>query len=318
MSESAKSYRTPLGRVRSLGSAHLGTGEAVRLHLTAVALVPLTVAFVWLVLSLLSKDYNHVRAELGEPLPYLVTLDDVFAYIRKKAETTPEGEWIVLRFAFPTRLKDARFPTRAELDAAAPKHPVRYNAGPADLVNTMALKVSGITRDTPNPANGTIVKDPKTGEPTGMLRNAAGLLKRLPKGDKAWELARKVKSSVEGLFFPNLIWDELGFHYVGPVNGHDYRELEEALARAREVSRDGTPVVIHALTHKGRGSQQAEQNPSKFHQPGTPTGAAGAGARQAASSPNRRANSGGITRKPRRSAGLMVLLKLPMCSNRPP
>ena len=65
--------------------------------------------------------------------------------------------------------------------------------------------------------------------------------KRLPKGDKAWELARKVKSSVEGLFFPNLIWDELGFHYVGPVNGHDYRELEEALARARDVSKDGTP-----------------------------------------------------------------------------
>jgi 1-deoxy-D-xylulose-5-phosphate synthase len=103
--------------------------------------------------------------------------------------------------------------------------------------------------------------------------------KRLPKGDKAWELARKLKSSVEGLFFPNLIWDELGFHYVGPVNGHDFRELEEALARAKEVSSDGTPVVIHALTHKGRGFQQAEQNPSKFHQPGTPTGAPGSGAR---------------------------------------
>jgi 1-deoxy-D-xylulose-5-phosphate synthase len=103
--------------------------------------------------------------------------------------------------------------------------------------------------------------------------------KRLPQGDKAWELARKVKSSVEGLFFPNLIWDELGFHYVGPVNGHDFRELEEALLRAREVSTDGTPVVIHALTHKGRGFQQAEQNPSKFHQPGTPTGLPGAGVR---------------------------------------
>src|SRR5215470_12530296 len=103
--------------------------------------------------------------------------------------------------------------------------------------------------------------------------------KRLPHGDKAWELARKVKSSVEGLFFPNLIWDELGFHYVGPVNGHDYRELEEALTRAKEVSADGTPVVIHTLTHKGRGFQQAEENPSKFHQPGTPTGAPGSAPR---------------------------------------
>ncbi len=100
-------------------------------------------------------------------------------------------------------------------------------------------------------------------------------VKRLPKGDKAWELARKLKSSVEGLFLPNLIWDELGFHYVGPVDGHNFEELEVALARAKDVSADGTPVVIHALTHKGRGFAQAEDNPCKFHQPGTPTGAPG-------------------------------------------
>jgi 1-deoxy-D-xylulose-5-phosphate synthase len=104
-------------------------------------------------------------------------------------------------------------------------------------------------------------------------------VKRLPHGDKAWELARKLKSSVEGLFFPNLIWAELGFHYVGPVDGHNFGELEVAFARAREVSQDGTPVVIHALTHKGRGYDLAEENPSKFHQPGTPTGAPGSAPR---------------------------------------
>ena len=108
-----------------------------------------------------------------------------------------------------------------------------------------------------------------------LVETGHKFVKRLPKGDKAWELARKLKSSVEGLFFPNLIWDELGFHYVGPVDGHNFDELEVALARAREVSADGTPVVIHTLTHKGRGFQQAEDNPSKFHQPGTPTGAPG-------------------------------------------
>jgi predicted amidohydrolase YtcJ len=123
-------------------------------------------------------------SELDEELPYLQSLEDVFAYIRKKAEKLPDEEWIVLRFAFPTRLKEARFPTRAELDKAAPKHPVLYNAGPASLVNSMALKVSGITRDTKNPANGVVVKDPATGEPTGMLRNAEGLLKGVP-GNKA-------------------------------------------------------------------------------------------------------------------------------------
>ncbi len=102
--------------------------------------------------------------------------------------------------------------------------------------------------------------------------------RRLPKGEEAWGLAKKVKASVEGLFFPNLIWDELGFHYVGPIDGHDFRELEEAFNRAKDVSRDGTPVVIHALTHKGRGDARAEDNPTRFHQPGTPSPASGGGA----------------------------------------
>src|SRR5258708_29519736 len=84
-------------------------------------------------------------SELDEELPYLQTLEDVFAYIRKKAEKLPNEEWIVLRFAFPTRLKGARFPTRAELHRAAPKHPALYNAGPASMGNSMALNVSPIT-----------------------------------------------------------------------------------------------------------------------------------------------------------------------------
>lgn len=117
-------------------------------------------------------------SELAEQIPHLKSLKDVFAHIRKKTEELPEGEWIVLRFAFPTRLDEGRFPTKAELDEAAPKHPVLYNAGPASMVNSKALAVSGVTKDTPNPGSGVIVRDPVTGEPTGMLRSAEGVLKR--------------------------------------------------------------------------------------------------------------------------------------------
>jgi predicted amidohydrolase YtcJ len=137
-------------------------------------------------------------SELAEPLPVLRELKDVFAYVKKKADELPKGEWIVLRFAFPTRLKDARFPTRKELDQVAPDHPVLYHAGPASVVNSKALEISGITKDTKNPPNGTVVKDPVTGEPTGMLRNAGGLLKKLPSGSKA--SAKDRREAVKKLF----------------------------------------------------------------------------------------------------------------------
>ena len=106
------------------------------------------------------------------------------------------------------------------------------------------------------------------------------LLSRLPHGGEAWALARKIKTSVEGVFLPNLIWEELGLHYVGPVDGHDFKELEGALAAVKDVAKDGTPVMLHVLTHKGRGYDLAEANPSKFHQPGTPTGTGSAAERK--------------------------------------
>lgn len=129
-----------------------------------------------MVLPGLYDSHTHpvsaATSELNRPLPRLRSLKEVFAHIRERARALPEGDWIVLRFAFPTRLDEARFPTRAELDEAAPKHPVLYHAGPAGIVNSMALKVSGITKDTPNPGGGVIVKDARTGEPTGMLRGS--------------------------------------------------------------------------------------------------------------------------------------------------
>jgi len=136
-------------------------------------------------------------SEVNEEIPYLEKLEDAFAYIRKKTATLPEGEWIVLRYAFPTRLAEARFPTKAELDAAAPKHPVLYHAGPAGVANSKALEVSKIDKNTPNPANGVIVRDPKTGEATGMLRNAYGVLKSVP-GERGGKIDRK--TALKNLF----------------------------------------------------------------------------------------------------------------------
>jgi succinate dehydrogenase / fumarate reductase, membrane anchor subunit len=81
MAEQSDDLRTPLGRVRYLGSARLGTTEAWVIHVSAIALVPLTIAFVWLVIDLMTKDYNGVRAELGRPVPAIVLLAFIFAGI---------------------------------------------------------------------------------------------------------------------------------------------------------------------------------------------------------------------------------------------
>ena len=83
---------------------------------------------------------------------------------------------------FPTRVRERRFPTREELDAAAPRHPVVIDGAYALVLNTAALEAAGIDRSTPAPEGGAIVKDEK-GEPTGLLRNVGPLLARFQPAD---------------------------------------------------------------------------------------------------------------------------------------
>jgi succinate dehydrogenase / fumarate reductase, membrane anchor subunit len=81
MADNAGDLRTPLGRVRFLGSARTGTQDAWLVRLTSIALAPLTVGFVWLMLDLLRKDYNGVRAELARPIPAILLLAFILAGI---------------------------------------------------------------------------------------------------------------------------------------------------------------------------------------------------------------------------------------------
>src|SRR6267378_865786 len=112
--------------------------------------------------------------EFDHEIPTMETIADVLAYLRGRAQLVPEGEWIVLSQVFITRLREQRYPTRAELDAAAPKHPVAFRTGPDASLNSLGLKLSGIDRDfkIPDGVAGRIEKDAQ-GEPTGILRNFA-------------------------------------------------------------------------------------------------------------------------------------------------
>jgi 1-deoxy-D-xylulose-5-phosphate synthase len=85
---------------------------------------------------------------------------------------------------------------------------------------------------------------------------------RLPKGSRLVRLGRKVEESLKGFLVPGLLFEELGFRYVGPIDGHNLNELITTL---KNVKRLKGPILFHVLTIKGKGYQPAEQDPERFH-----------------------------------------------------
>jgi len=116
-------------------------------------------------------------AEAVQPYRNLRSVAELQDWIRAEARRLPRGTWIWPPRNYPPRLKERRFPTRKELDDAAPNHPVAVDGAYAFSLNSAALRAAGITRDSPDPPGGAIVKD-AAGEPTGLLRNVGGLLAR--------------------------------------------------------------------------------------------------------------------------------------------
>ena len=89
------------------------------------------------------------------------------------------------------------------------------------------------------------------------------VISSLPMGDKLWRVGEQIKSGVKGLVLPTLIWEEFGFAYMGPFNGHNIRQLESALTQARDYSHKAT--LVHIVTTKGRGYAPAEGDAVYFH-----------------------------------------------------
>jgi hypothetical protein len=123
--------------------------------------------------------------EFDHEIPDMETIQDVLDYVAARAKAQPEGTWITVRQVFITRLREQRYPTRAELDQAAPKHPVVFSTGPDAMANSLALQKSGIDKDFQVSGTGYIEKDPQTGEPTGMLRSCTRYLKIESQGKRA-------------------------------------------------------------------------------------------------------------------------------------
>lgn len=89
------------------------------------------------------------------------------------------------------------------------------------------------------------------------------LLRRIPSiGDRVVQTAERLKDSVRHFFIPGMLFEELGFTYLGPIDGHNLADLTELLEKAKQMS---GPVVLHVLTRKGKGYAPAERNAATFH-----------------------------------------------------
>ncbi|MHB8520483.1 MAG: amidohydrolase [Limisphaerales bacterium] len=144
------------------------------------------------VLPGLIDSHVHPEAAMTEfdhPVPEMETIADVLNYIRARAAAVKPSDWIPVSQVFITRLREQRYPTRAELDRAAPRNPVIFATGPDASLNSLALERSGIDRNfkVTDGGAGFIEKDARTGEPTGILRNCTRFVKVQPTGKKPGE-----------------------------------------------------------------------------------------------------------------------------------
>ena len=89
------------------------------------------------------------------------------------------------------------------------------------------------------------------------------IITALPTGVKLWNLTKELASRLKGFLGPTPLWEALGFTYIGPIDGHNIRDLEAVLTQARDYAR--RPTLVHVVTTKGKGYSPAESNAVYFH-----------------------------------------------------
>ncbi|MFP3975579.1 MAG: 1-deoxy-D-xylulose-5-phosphate synthase [Dehalococcoidia bacterium] len=102
--------------------------------------------------------------------------------------------------------------------------------------------------------------DPKYEMAKGEARK---FVTSMPMGGHAWAASKIMKDRLKRAIIPPAFWEDLGFVYIGPVNGHSIHEVESALKRARDF--ESKPTLVHVLTKKGKGYSPAEDDAVKFH-----------------------------------------------------
>ena len=96
-----------------------------------------------------------------------------------------------------------------------------------------------------------------------LKKNVTNVLEKIPvAGPKLIDKISRTKQGIKQLLIPGMLFENMGITYLGPVDGHDLKQLQRVLGEARKLDH---AVLVHVLTQKGRGYGPAEKNPSRFH-----------------------------------------------------
>jgi len=141
-----------------------------------------------------------VTINLG-PRNNVHSISDIQTKIRQLSKKLPSGTWIRCGGYNEFHLAEHRHPTRQDLDLASSTHPIKvtHRSGHAHVLSSLALKLTGITKKTPDPEGGLIERDLKTGEPTGLLYGMGGSLAALIPPLDAHQLNRGIERASDEL-----------------------------------------------------------------------------------------------------------------------
>jgi predicted amidohydrolase YtcJ len=209
----------------------------------------------------LTDAHHHLSGvgfrEMTLNLEGITSLEDFLAKVKARVDQAKPGEWVTGRGWIETFWKPPVFPTRWDLDKVAPNNPVILTRadGHGTVVNSAALKIANVGKNTPNPFGGEISKDKQTGEPNGMLLDAAqGLVRRhLPPtsaADEEQAVILGVKRDVElgwcQVQDPGGTYDEVDIfkklYGEGKIKLRIYKALSGPGKEAQRLLREG-PII---------------------------------------------------------------------------
>ena len=212
--------------------------------------------------GLIDSHLHQLFAALNGPAVQLLdtrSVAKVQEAIGERVARTPPGQWVMASSGWhESILEEGRMPTRYELDTVSPNNPVFIpRGGHVVTVNSKALELAGITKDTPNPEGGVIVRDPVTGEATGVLLETAAYLVRKILPPPPSNMAELLKAAMRDLN---------SYEIVGVIEpGVDERQM--ALYRAVRDAGDmtvRTDVLYRAIrkadVEKGIAAIKAQKN----------------------------------------------------------